>query len=504
MLLLLALAWRGEAQQLLEVSGAQPPKGWVEERTKFAAAERARFPKLAARLPVAIHLNAGFVEAAQKRRSIEAIDDCGDGLCGVAAGEVGDQWEVAIVRAMYTPADPPRVERDAYAVALLGRFHGEDLDRWARDVADTRLESDPLVAIPVRASRIRFADPKHEVPFAAIAARIGNEPDPAWLAHLRSIAPEPVRVPRGFLHGATFSLVNRIERSTISDASKHELERLRGIGYDAIALLPFAFQRGIHASELHRLSSSPASETDLAMTLAAHRAHAHGMRVLLKPQIWEGTTGDPTQIAPDDWPAWFASYRSFLLHEALLARAIGAAWLCVGVELTKSESRPEWRNLIAEVRRLYHGGLVYAANFDAFERTPLWTLVDAIGVDAYFPLAPNADAGDEQLRAGAAAAVARLESVGRKYGKPVILTELGYAANDAPWIEPWSERRGSSAGGPRQQARAFEAMLSALHGTRNVAGFFIWKYQSDGSERDAEGFFPKGKPAEEVIRKSLH
>jgi hypothetical protein len=170
--------------------------------------------------------------------------------------------------------------------------------------------------------------------------------------------------------------------------------------------------RGADATELRRLSGSPSTETDLAILLAAARAHRLGMRVMLKPHVWLWPGGDATRIdAGAQWPRWFASYERFVTHEALLSRAAGAAWLCIGTELTRSESRPEWRRVIARVRALYHGSITYAANFDHFERTPFWGELDAVGVDAYFPLLPKSDATDAELRAGARAIVARLDAV---------------------------------------------------------------------------------------------
>jgi hypothetical protein len=490
LIVLLALA-TGQAERPTTIEGAQPSPQWLHERETFIRRQSERFRPLHPHLPVAYRLDESFVAAAKLRRSIEVVDDCGPALCGVASPELPAAWDLADMRAMFTPAGAGRRQRDAFAVALLGRFEGEDPDRWAADelragfmrrFAD--MDDDDRVVVPVTASLIRFLDPRHELAFERMSERLRlltSAEEATWLTHLRVVVVQPARVPAGRIRGATFSLVNRIERSTISDASGAELQRLHTIGFDAIALMPFAMQRGVHASELRRLAGSPASETDLSMAIAAVRAHRLGMRVLLKPQIWEGSSGDPTQIEPDDWPAWFAAYRRFLMHEALLARAIGAEWLSVGVELSRTESRPEWRALIAEIRGVYHGGLIYAANFDAFEKTPLWPLVDAIGVE---------------------------------YGKPVILTELGYASNGAPWIEPWNEYwRPDTLVCPNEdrqecvssrQARAYEAMLGALSASRSVAGFFIWKYQSDGGERDGEGFFPKGKPAETVIRKALH
>lgn len=499
------------ATQYLVADGTAPA-AWLRDREAFIRrmSERMEAP----RLPVVYHLDESFVAAARSRRSIEVVDDCGTALCGVATDELPGWWDVADVRALATPADAPRRERDAYAAAITGWF-GDDVDAVAADErragvfarwSDIASEEDELVFVPAAASLIRTLDPEHKLSFAEVSKRVsalGPNEEMRWLQRLESHSAPRHLDNSTTLRGATLSVVNAPERSTISDVAKQQIETLHRTGYRAISLMPFAVQRGAESSELRRLASSPGSETDLSMLLPAARAHRLGMQVLLKPHVWLWPGGDATRIAARDWPAWFASYARVLTHEALLARAMHAEWLCVGTELTRSESRAEWPRLIARIRALYHGGITYAANFDAFEKTPFWRDVDAIGIDAYFPLSSDANASDADLRAGAHRIVERIEKVARAAGKPVILTELGYANVHAPWVEPWLEQRGDESA-PAEQARAFAAMLDAVSKSPLIRGFFIWKYESDPSVRNGSGFHPQNQPAEAVIKHFLH
>jgi len=288
------------------------------------------------------------------------------------------------------------------------------------------------------------------------------------------------------IRGATVSVVNRIEKHLIANASKQVFKRFHDKGYTAIALIPFA---GLRGDDVVPFDRRPAGETDLSMRLGAARAHALGMQVMLKPHVWPHG-GDPTKFEPQSWEKWFASYEKYLVHEAQLAERIGAEWLCIGTELSRSESRPEWRRLIRVVRSIYHGRITYAANFDAFEKTPFWRELDAIGVDAYFPLASTMDATDAQLLAGARDAVARMQRVAKTNGRNVILTELGYPSTPGAWIDPWSEHRDREPD-PAAQARSFKAMLAALRAAPRIAGWFIWKYESDPAYVDEKGYLPK-------------
>ena len=291
---------------------------------------------------------------------------------------------------------------------------------------------------------------------------------------------------KGVVRGATVSVVNRIERHLIANASKRVFQTLKQKGYNAISLIPFA---GIRNDQLIPFNRHPAGETDLSMRLGTARAHALGMQVMLKPHVWP-RGGDPTKFEPQSWEAWFASYETYLLHEAELAERMHAEWLCIGTELSRSEARPEWHQLIRKVRAVYHGHITYAANFDAFEKTPFWRELDAIGVDAYFPLASTADATDAQLLAGAREAVARMQRVAKANGRNVLLTELGYPKTPAAWIDPWAEHREREAD-PSAQKRSFNAMFAALNGAANIGGWFVWKYESDPDYVDDKGYLPQ-------------
>src|SRR5216684_3997782 len=299
---------------VVQFSGTAAPS-WRAVHEQETARFVSQYPQLGPRLPVIIQLDDDYVAAAKARKSIEVVDDCGEALCGVATDDFPEDWQFAELRALFTPPSATRLERDAFAVALLGTFRGQDVERWAADClsAGVETESDPLVALPLLAARLRFVDPKHVMPFDQAMAKVRAIDEAKWRAAMKS---------------------------------------RRGVGYDAISLIPFAGQRGSNGTELRRFAGSPASETDLAMRLTALRARRLGMRVLLKPHVWSWPGGDPTKIdpGPEHWPAWFASYGRFLTHEALLARAIGADCLAIGTELTRSESRPEWHALIARAR----------------------------------------------------------------------------------------------------------------------------------------------------------
>jgi hypothetical protein len=200
----------------------------------------------------------------------------------------------------------------------------------------------------------------------------------------------------------------------------------------------------------------------------------------------------------------------------MLARYTGAELFSVGVELQRTVERPEWRDLIAAVRRIYPGAVTYAANWGGgADRAAFWDRLDAVGVDAYYPLAgETSGVDDRKLAEGAHRVVERLGGLARRTGKPVILTEVGFAARRGTWSAPHEEGGESSA---EDQARAYRALLGALAGPASGArsgaapgsaraegwlrGVYVWKaFSGDVSARgDRPDFRFLGRPAEAVV-----
>ena len=126
-----------------------------------------------------------------------------------------------------------------------------------------------------------------------------------------------------------------------------------------------------------------------------------------------------------------ARYRRYVLHHALLARWAGADLFCVGVELSKTSGREaEWRDLIAAVRLFFPG-----------RRDLRRQLVrrpgdrEFLGPSGFhrrrhlFPAGRRAWApGRPEIAKGARQVAERLARASRRFGKPVLLTEVGFAA----------------------------------------------------------------------------
>lgn len=206
--------------------------------------------------------------------------------------------------------------------------------------------------------------------------------------------------------------------------------------------------------------------------------------------------------AEADWAAWWRSYRRYVLHHAFLARAAmgGVDLFAVGVELERTVGREEdWRRLVEAVRRFDPGPLTYAANWgQGVHEVGFWEVLDAVGVDAYWPLSDDPAAADAALARGAAEVADRLAELAGRTGKPVILTEVGFPARRAAWLRPHEEGGELS---PEDQARAYGALLAALQGRPWLRGVFAWKvHTADRPSRAGRADFAfLGRPAEAVV-----
>lgn len=305
-----------------------------------------------------------------------------------------------------------------------------------------------------------------------------------------------------------------------------------------ISQTPFGWQQHHDSPEVHFGPSQGSwGETDAGLIQTAAYAHDKGMQVIMKPHIWimQGNgkwRSDIEMNSKKDWETWFNTYSDFIMHYAKVAEAGNMEALCIGTELlipstTHSE---RWLELIQKIRAIYSGKLTYAANFyKEYESITFWNELDAIGIQGYFPLVKNNHPTKEQLMNAWLPHITKMESVARKYGKPIIFTEIGYKNSADAAIEPWTWPRqmGDQINESEEtQAICLDAMFECLWNKDWFHGVFIWKwfhttyrhppedyasYQEERMQRrKARGrintgsnvtFSPQGMMGEEVMRK---
>lgn len=272
-----------------------------------------------------------------------------------------------------------------------------------------------------------------------------------------------------------------------------ELDELRTLGANWVAIHPYA---GIRADG-SVVDWSDGEELPDWLTSPVRVARERGLKLLVKPHLaywgspfsWRGDIDFPD---PEHRARFFASYREWIVS---LARALGDVdAFAVGTELDRLiEHEAEWRAIVTDVRAVTGAKLTYAANWTDYQRVPFWDALDAIGVQAYFPLVEGVDEGVEiaagargelpgesELLEGWRRALAPLAELHRTTGKPVVFTELGYNVSLAAASRPWEYASASPAqrsDALELQARCFRVALRVLDEEREwLRGAFLWKW----------------------------
>lgn len=166
--------------------------------------------------------------------------------------------------------------------------------------------------------------------------------------------------------------------------------------------------------------------------------------------------------------------------------------------------RPEyWRSLIADVRQVCDGSLVYAAKWDSYDAIEFWDRLDYIGVDAYFPLSESRTPTAEEIEAAWNEHLRRIDGLHARFEKPVIFTEWGYEDEDFAGKEPWVMGRPQGAGASANQqgqANAYEGTLRSVWNRSWMHGVFVWRWSPGTGAAGPLNYSPRGKSAESVLR----
>ena len=394
---------------------------------------------------------------------------------------------------------------DETARRLLSTTHPPSLSELVDD--ERFLAASPFVTDALSASFVRF-----------VGARfVGDrEPDIVRLERdwARSLAaktePESsLSPPSTFQRGVTYAHMGyQIHNGYLSKQSDDALSNLGRLGIDSVAIVPYAFMRDPKNIVPLDVPTRAGSETDEDVIHAIRRARAQGMTVMVKPQIWVRRSW-PGEIDPSsdaDEERFFQEYRLWILHYALMAEAYDVPLLAIGTELAKLTQghRAQWESIIEDIRSVYRGKLVYAANWGAeVENVDFWDLLDYIGVDFYYPLSFEDQPSDDELTKGFESALDQIRKLHERYQKPVLLTEIGYASTKSPWKKPHASHQTRELA-PEDQARAYAIAFAALEDETDwIHGMYWWKWPTNPNRGGLEhrGFTPNRKPAEEVLRR---
>lgn len=266
------------------------------------------------------------------------------------------------------------------------------------------------------------------------------------------------------------------------------------------------------------------TESDASLLAGFQAAKSAGLAVVFKPDITglDGTIS--SALRPSDVDAFFASYKTEIVHLATVAQQGGVGTFAIGNELsalTGSQYASYWNDIITSVRDVYHGNLTYAAATDEASHVSFWAQLDTIGVNTYAQLTSSTNPSVADLvnawesvpfNPYYAAAfdykspVDFLHSLALEYGKPLLMTEVGYRSIDGAAINPGG---GSSnvTFDAQDQADAYNAFMQVWtsHGGTWLKGVEFWQWDLGGTPgANDTGYTVQGKPAQAIVDQYFH
>ena len=251
---------------------------------------------------------------------------------------------------------------------------------------------------------------------------------------------DPAEVESAFQKGICF--VTWQKDRYLSPYSDRALERLAQTGATWVSIVTTYYQEDFDSLKIFPTENTP---SDSSIIHAINKAHQLRLKIMLKPHL-DLLSSSGTLSRSDigfqreaDWRKWFSQYLKFILHYAKLAERYNVDMLCIGTELCFASTKTKYwqEQIIPEIKKVYSGKLIYAANWDTYKAIAFWNQLDYIGIDAYFPLTDKENPNLEQIKAGWKKWIDQIQVWQQNINKPIILTEIGYRSCCSAAMKPW-------------------------------------------------------------------
>lgn len=255
--------------------------------------------------------------------------------------------------------------------------------------------------------------------------------------------------------------------------------------------------------------------TDRDITAAVERAHSHGVKVCLKPMVncKDGVWRAYINFADSDfngqdiyWDKWFKNYSDYMLYYAELAQETGCEMLCIGCEMCGTERKEaHWRKLIADIRVIYDGKLIYNTNHGHEEDVKWFDAVDYVGTSAYFPVAEKGGATSEMMQEKWKLIRDELYEVHKKWNKKIVFIEIGCRSANGCATMPWDFSHKELPHDEEEQAAFYDSCLSVFADEEWFGGAFWWDwstyiYDTKEEAKADNGFNIHLKKAENILK----
>ena len=309
---------------------------------------------------------------------------------------------------------------------------------------------------------------------------------------------------RDFIKGFNYGH-DGVRGSYRTESAKRSRAAMFQTGVNFIQLAFPVFQKSFSSTEIYFDYRSTMTDADLRS--AAVSAHKSGVAVCLRPLLCcadgsgRGSIDFPDYTVDGRdvyWQDWFDNYTAFILHYAEIAQSLGCEMLCVGSELTGTQRKTlYWRGLIAAVRGVYKGKLVYSCTYGSEEHVKWWDALDYIGVCAYCEVGTEQTDGCGKLSGDDAVSHAdldtavdimirgwetvsrRLELVAKQHTRHVIFTEIGCRSIIGAARAPWDFVKDDAAYCEEEQAAYMDTCLAVMTRKAWFKGTFWWGWSTE-------------------------
>lgn len=293
------------------------------------------------------------------------------------------------------------------------------------------------------------------------------------------------------------------------DFPQENLNAIKEINANWIAIIPFAFSRNKKAKVTFNSMHQWWGERPEGTKKIINYAKNCDLKIMIKPQIWMmgDWVGNFDLETEQEWKLWEDSYRTYIMTFAKIAAEEDVEIFCIGTEYKIAAVKREhyFRKLIADIKAIYKGKLVYAANWDNYENIAFWDQLDYIGIDSYFPLTEEKTPSVVNLEKAWENKRKELKSFSEKFERSILFTEYGYMSCDFTAYRNWENENNKTnlAVNLTAQSNAYEAFFRTFYKEDWFAGGFLWKWYNNhknaGGLND-KNYTPQNKPTESVIR----
>jgi len=276
------------------------------------------------------------------------------------------------------------------------------------------------------------------------------------------------------------------------------VRRAKADGATHVILQPMVVADSVESAELVDKPDAPTNATLEAGIRAADR---EGVKAIIQPYL-EVTDDYPGAYAPSDTGDFFDAWRERVAAWADIAGEHGAEAIVVGTmfsQLDGPEHTDDWTAILNDSRERCGCLVTYSAeDIEGAERVQFWDAADAIGVSPLAALTDEPSTDVETLERAWQPLKRRLQELNARWGKEVVLTDLGYESKADQSAAAVYEAQGE----PSEEAQAalYEAAFRAFQGNDWFGGIGWFELNGDGEQPEADDYSFAGKQAEEVLR----